>query len=90
MNAQKVKNERLTRYQQRLHHAGFKRVSAYISNELVQKLQSLRQQGECLGRTLERILLGSPRLRPKFYTDKEVEKRNVRKLTQANTKSTAH
>lgn len=85
MNPRKNKNERLTRYRQRLYQAGFKRVSAYISSDLVLKLQNLRQQGECLGRTLERILLGSSRLRPQFYAPEEKINRKIRQLMQADT-----
>lgn len=63
--------QRLTEYQQRLRDSGFKRISAYVSTELVGFLQSRKVKGECVGRTLERLLLGSAKTRPQYYSDEE-------------------
>lgn len=59
----------LHEYRQRLTEAGFKRVSAYISFELIAFLQSKKTGGECLGRTLERLLLGYVKTRPRYHSE---------------------
>jgi hypothetical protein len=46
--------------------AGFRRISVWVSGELSQKLAKERGQGECGGRTLERLLLGKAAKRPNF------------------------
>ena len=77
-----AKNEELTRrlsaYQERLTSAGFKRISAYVSADLVALLQRQKVKGECIGRTLERLLLGSAAVRPTYYTEAESMVRAVR------------
>lgn len=62
--------QRLHEYRQRLTEAGFKRVSAYISFELIAFLSSKKYKKECLGRTLERLLLGCAKTRPRYHLDK--------------------
>lgn len=77
-----VKNEELARrlaaYQNRLAMAGFKRISAYVSADLVALLQRQKAKGECIGRTLERLLLGSAAVRPTYYTEAESMVKAVR------------
>ncbi len=63
---------RLHEYRKRLTEAGFKRVSAYISFELIALLQSKKTSGECLGRTLERLLLGYVKIRPRYHLDRVI------------------
>jgi len=62
---------RLAAYRERLTEAGFKRISAYVSADLVALLQRQKVKGECLGRTLERLLLGCAAVRPAYYTEAE-------------------
>lgn len=87
MKTSKDVSARLAQYKKQLIHAGFKRVSAYISLDLVLKLKSSKQQGECLGRTLERLLMGGSRIRPQFHTQEEIlDKKNRQHIrTNANT-----
>ncbi|WP_193786172.1 hypothetical protein [Castellaniella defragrans] len=77
-----AKNEQVARrlsvYQDRLISAGFKRISAYVSADLVALLQRQKVKGECTGRTLERLLLGSAAVRPTYYTEAESEARAAR------------
>jgi hypothetical protein len=77
-----AKNEelacRLSAYQGRLTEAGFKRISAYVSADLVALLQRQKVKGECTGRTLERLLLGRAAVRPTYYTEAESMVKTVR------------
>jgi len=50
----------------RMKNAGFRRMSAWVSDALRDKLAKERRQGECTGRTLERLLLGEAAKRPAF------------------------
>lgn len=79
MNATTNNTQRLAVYRQRLRNAGFQRVSAYISLELVAFLQNEKGQGECIGRTLERLLLGTAKVRPTYYSDEEIAQREARR-----------
>lgn len=73
MNSDRKNNaQHLLQYRQRLTEAGFKRVSAYISFELIAFLQSKKTGGECLGRTLERLLLGYAKIRPRYHLDEVI------------------
>ena len=56
--------ERLQAYKAKMDDAGFKRLSVYIHPDLVAFLGIERHQGECGGRMLERLLLGTARDRP--------------------------
>ncbi|MBC7203442.1 MAG: hypothetical protein H5U29_07940, partial [Pusillimonas sp.] len=67
--------KRLIAYRQRLAKAGFKRISAYVSRDLVVHLQLQKVQGECIGRTLERLLLGRVVDRPEYYSGATVGER---------------
>lgn len=58
--------ERLKKYKAKMAKSGFKRLSVYVHGDLVCFLASQRKQGECGGRTLERLLLGEVRKRPLF------------------------
>jgi hypothetical protein len=58
--------ERLALHKRRMKNAGFHRLSLWVSDELVQKLANERGQGECGGRTLERLLLGEAAQRPQY------------------------
>lgn len=71
--------QRLAAYRQRLREAGFRRVSAYVSLDLIAFLQSQKVQGECVGRTLERLLLGSARVRPQYYPDEEIAQQEAQR-----------
>ena len=70
---------RLAAYRQRLKEAGFKRVSAYVSLDLVAYLERQKAQGECIGRTLERLLLGNAKDRPQYYSDEEIAQKGARR-----------
>jgi len=58
--------ELLELHKVRMKNAGFRRMSAWLSNALRDKLAQERRQGECTGRTLERLLLGEAATRPAF------------------------
>lgn len=58
--------ENLALYKRRMKNSGFRRISVWVSDELAQKLAEQREQGECGGRTLERLLLGAAAKRPTF------------------------
>ena len=60
--------ERLKKYRAKMDAAGFKRLSLYAAPELDALLIRERQSGECMGRTLERLLLGQAVKRPDYYT----------------------
>lgn len=55
---------RLKRYKEKMKQAGFRRLCIYASGELVELIDREGQQGECRGRTLERLLLGEAEKRP--------------------------
>ena len=58
--------ERLALHKRRMKNADFHRLSVWVSDELAQHLANERRQGECGGRTLERLLLGEAAKRPTF------------------------
>ena len=58
--------ERLALHKVRMKKAGFRRLSVWVSAELSAALNAEREQGECTGRTLERLVLGQAAKRPKF------------------------
>lgn len=59
--------ERLKVYKGRMKQAGFHRMSMWVHPDLVDLVTSERKQGECGGRTLERMLLGEAKQRPAYY-----------------------
>jgi len=63
--------ERLAKYKAKMREAGFKRLSVWVCPELAAMLAAERQQGECGGRTLERLLLGKARKRPDYWAEGE-------------------
>ena len=66
--------EALALYKRRMKKAGFRRMSVWVSDELMQLLASERLSSECGGRTLERLLLGEAAKRPAFpYGSKDDE-----------------
>lgn len=79
MNTTNKNAQRLAAYRKRLENAGFKRISAYVSLDLIAYLQSQKAQGECIGRTLERLLLGSIKNRPRYYSDEEMAQKEARR-----------
>jgi len=83
MDAENSNAQRLAAYRRRLEEAGFKRVSAYVSLYLIVYLQSQKERGECLGRTLERLLLGVAKARPKYYSDEEIADEEARRCERA-------
>jgi len=58
--------ELLALYKRRLKNAGFRRITTWISPELDAFLLKEGRRGECMGRTLERLLLGEAATRPTF------------------------
>lgn len=62
---------RLKRYKEKMKQAGFRRLNIYASADLVELIDRERQQGECRGRTLERLLLGEAAKRPDYWTRQE-------------------
>lgn len=58
--------QRLKTYKTRMKQASFKRLSVWVHPDLASKLDAERRQGECTGRTLERLLLGEAKKRPHF------------------------
>lgn len=58
--------DRLKTYKTRMKRAGFRRLSIWVHPDLAAKLTDERQTHECMGRTLERLLLGEPKKRPHF------------------------
>jgi len=58
--------ELLALHKRRMKNAGFHRLSLWVSDELAQHLANERRQGECGGRTLERLLLGEAAKRPTY------------------------
>jgi len=71
--------QRLAAYRQRLAEAGFKRISAYVPLDLIAHLQSQKAPGECVGRTLERLLLGNVKDRPQYYSEEEIAQKEARR-----------
>lgn len=69
---QSKNSERLKRYKSRLKAAGFRRLSVWVSAELIETISTQRLPAECRGRTLERLLLGDIARRPEYRTDAEL------------------
>lgn len=59
-------SERLETHKRKMRAEGFKRLSIWVCPELNALLAAERRRGECAGRVLERMLLGSAKPRPKF------------------------
>jgi hypothetical protein len=49
--------QRLRRYKQRMKGNGFRRLSIWVHQELLQVIHENRGSNECYGRTLERLIL---------------------------------
>ena len=64
--------------------AGFKRLSLYAAPELDALLIKERQSGECMGRTLERLLLGQAIKRHDYYTRAEMAARAAKRAARFN------
>jgi hypothetical protein len=72
--------ERLALHKRRMKNAGFHRLSLWVSDELAQHLANERRQGECGGRTRERLLLGETAKRPTYpHGSMEDEKQGPRR-----------
>lgn len=69
--------ERLAKYHADMAAAGFKRLSFYACPKLQVLLKERRTPGECLGRTLERLLLGKAAKRPEYWTAAERRQRKA-------------
>lgn len=79
----KSKNaQRLDKYKATMTAHGFQRMSFYGCAELAALLNKGRQPGECLGRTLERLLLGEAAKRPYYWTMEERQARGMRQSTR--------
>ena len=59
-------SERLEAHKRKLRADRFKRLSIWICPELAAMLTAERRAGECGGRVLERLLLGTARPRPRY------------------------
>jgi len=57
----------LKRHKANMQAAGFKRLAVWVHPDLVAEITKQRQPNECGGRTLERLVLGAARPRPRFY-----------------------
>jgi len=81
LNPQKTRSaELLALHKRRMKNAGFRRISVWVSGELAQKLAEERGPGECGGRTLERLLLGTAAKRPTYpHGSDEDEKQGPRR-----------
>lgn len=73
--------QRLDKYKATMTAQGFRRMSFYGCPELVALLTRERQRSECLGRTLERLLLGEAAKRPDYWTREERRARAIRKFS---------
>lgn len=72
--------ERLALHKRRMKNAAFRRISMWVSGELAEMLAKERRQGECGGRTLERLLLGEAAKRPTYpHGSTEDEKQGPRR-----------
>lgn len=76
--------ERLKKYRAKMDAAGFKRLSLYAAPELDALLRRERQPSECMGRTLERLLLGQAIKRPDYYTRVEMAARAAKRAARLN------
>lgn len=71
--------KQLKQHRANMKAAGFRRISMSVSVELVALLEEQCQQGECRGRTLERLLLGKAVPRPTFpWTPEQRAQRKAR------------
>ena len=59
-------SERLEAHKRKLRADGFKRLSVWVCPELAAMLTAELRAGECGGRVLERLLLGTVKPRPKY------------------------
>lgn len=71
--------DRLKRYKEKMKQAGFRRLCIYASADLVELIDREHQQGECMGRTLERLLLGEAKPRPDYWTAAERAQKAARR-----------
>lgn len=76
--------ERLRKYRAKMTDAGFKRLSLYAAPELDALLCRERKASECMGRTLERLLLGRAVKRPDYYTPAEQAARAAKRAARLN------
>lgn len=63
--------ERLKAHKAKMIVAGFRRLSCWLHPDLLDVLDRQREPGECRGRTLERLLLGAARPRPRYWNQDE-------------------
>lgn len=71
--------ERLRKYKADMTNAGFRRLSFYACPKLQKFLDAKHEPSECLGRTLERLLLGKAAKRPEYWTAAERRQREARR-----------
>lgn len=72
----------LAAHRARLKQAGFRRISCWISPELQTRLWKTRRYKDCVGRQLERLILGKAAARPAFWSDEELAAREQRVQTE--------
>ena len=76
--------ERLKKYRAKMDAAGFKRLRLYAAPELAELLHRERQPSECMGQTLERLLLGQAAKLPDYYTRAEMAARAAKRAARLN------
>ena len=64
LNTKTTNSQRLKRYKAKMKAHGYKRLSFWAHGELDRLLKEARKPNECIGRTLERLLLGQAMKRP--------------------------
>lgn len=87
--ARQTAYERLKSHKQRMIVAGFQNVQFFASAHLVDYILQQRLEGECRGRTLERLLLGSAQPRPDYWSAQERSQREQRRAANKENHKTA-
>lgn len=71
--------EKLREHRARLANAGFRRLTAYVSADVVALLERHRWPHESTGQLLDRLLLGKPIARPHLRTEAEYDDGRIRR-----------
>ncbi|MGX6570436.1 hypothetical protein [Cupriavidus necator] len=73
---------RLRKYEADRKEAGFREIRPCVHEDFLVKIKELRLPGECMGRTLERLILGEAVPRPPFWTPEEAAQRAMKKAAK--------
>ncbi|WP_439671444.1 hypothetical protein AEMCBJ_05110 [Cupriavidus necator] len=73
---------RLRKYEADRKEAGFREIRPCVHEDFLAKIKELRLPGECMGRTLERLILGEAVPRPPFWTPEEAAQRAAKKAAK--------